>query len=221
MPQPIAPSVRQEASRSRQSHEVLLGQDIEVLERILEPGVDLALWERDPCASMSAWLEALPSARLPTGQLQLRAADVASGLNAACKTSRTPSGPERDGLMADIDMLATRFALITGHPRMTLTLQARGRDVDENWHFDDAGLHLLCTYSGLGAEWVASRHADAALRAPKGFAGPFRRMPLHTVALFRGRGTDEQDCGRGLAHRSPALSSARSRRFVLRLDELR
>jgi len=36
--------------------EILLGQDIDVLERILEPGIDLALWRREPQAPIAAWL---------------------------------------------------------------------------------------------------------------------------------------------------------------------
>lgn len=201
--------------------EILLGQDIDVLERILEPGIDLALWRRESQAPIAAWLDALPPARHPTAQLQLRAADVAAALQAACKTSRTPRGPGRDALLADIDMLATRFALITGSPRMTLTLQVRGCDIDENWHLDHAGLHLLCSYSGLGTEWVASPHADTALRMPKCFTGPFERMPLQAVALLQGRGVDGQGGDRGLVHRSPQLRYLGSHRYVLRLDELR
>ncbi len=216
----IAPGIRQEASWPRQSPEILLGQDIDVLERILEPGIDLALWRREPHAPIAAWLDALPLARHPTAQLELRAADVAAALHAACKKSRTPGGPERDALIADIDMLATRFALITGSPRMILTLQVRGRDIDENWHLDHAGLHLLCSYNGLGTEWVASPHAGTALRVPKGFAGPFERMPLQAVALLQGRGVDAQGCDRGLVYRSPQLSNVGSLCFVLRLDEL-
>lgn len=192
-----------------------------MLERILEPGVSLALWNRPQQAPIAAWLDALPLARHPTARLQLRAADAAAVLHAACKASRTPAGPERDALVADIDMLVTRFALITGSPRVDLALQVRGCDTDEDWHIECAGRHLLCSYSGLGMEWVASRHAGVALRAPKGFAGPFERMPLQAVALLLGRSVDAGGCERGLVHRSPQLGNAWSHRFVLRLGELR
>ncbi len=216
-----APGIRQGAPWLRQAPEILAGEDIDVLERILEPGIDLALWNREPNAPLCAWLDALPLARLPTAQVQLRAAEVAAALKAACKTARTPVGAALDDLVADIDMLATRFALITGGPRMTLTLQVRGRDIDDGWHCDDAGLHLLCTYSGLGAEWVAPPYDEAALRAPRGFAGPFERMQLQAVALLQGCKVDGQGCDRGLVHRLPQLKNAGSRRLVLRLGELR
>jgi hypothetical protein len=65
----------------RQPPEILLGQDIDVLERILEPGIDLARWRREPQAPIAVWLDALPPARYPTVQLQLRAADVAAALH--------------------------------------------------------------------------------------------------------------------------------------------
>lgn len=198
---------------------VATGRRPEVLEKVHDPIVDLALWRRRLPAGLAHWLDALPPALLPATRIDLHVSEVPAALHAACDVAATPRCALRDALVTDIGVLSARFARITGSAQVRLRLEPIQDNACRRLHRDCVPVRLLTTYRGPGTEWVAPRFADKALARPDDYAGPLHRMPRQAVALFKGCGFAGQALEeRGIVHRSPPIAGTGITRLVLCLD---
>ncbi|MBA2721909.1 MAG: DUF1826 domain-containing protein [Methylibium sp.] len=189
-----------------------------VLERVSDPAIELALWQRQLPADLAAWLEALPAALLPVARFDVTPAGAGAALRAACDASGTPRGGQRDALIEDICALVARFARIAGSASVRLRLQAVGDDACRRWHRDCVPLRLLSTYRGPATQWLEpARGALALARPDEDVDAPFFMSP-HAVGLFKGCGFIEHTHESGIVHRSPRIAGTGVTRLVLCLN---
>ncbi len=96
---------------------------------------------------------------------------------------------------------------MTGHATLRLRLEHVADDACRKFHVDAVRLRLLCTYAGLGTEWIDP-------------AGQVQRMPLMQAGLFKGAAYP--DAAPRVLHRSPPVSHrppGRRSRLLLCIDE--
>lgn len=181
-----------------------------VLARIAEPGIGAAIWARENPPALYDWIEALPPDRLPRLRHLLAVDQVDSAMRAACVIARTPPCPEREMLIADVAMLAARFATLMGEDLVQLRLAVIDNDACRRFHVDRVRARLLCSYRGPGT--VLSAGDGAGL--PHGPETPLARG---TVAVLRG--TLWPGCAvTTLLHRSPPMQGTGRVRLLLAID---
>ncbi len=190
--------------------DIVRGQSISILRRIVAPAIGLALWDRRLSRAATRWLDGLAADRLPHGRVLVTADDAHAALGHVLARSGTPDTPEARLLVADAAMLARRFAAIAGDDMVDIRLETIRHDACWKFHVDDVWLRMLTTYRGPGTQFASPAHAAEALTRQRDYAGPLDEIPPHAVALFKGaRG------GAGVVHRSPPLGGTGLTRLVL------
>lgn len=197
-----------------------IGDDPLTLTRIFEPEIQLAQWSRPPALHVEEWLTAHRLA-LGCGLRQTLAPGQAPDLN------YLPAGRGRDALAEDIGLLSAMLAELLDAKRIGLRIEIVREAMCPRLHVDHVGIRLLCTYLGPGTEWVEDSDVDrrflgaAAGGKPDEASGlllpdyRIKSIPAHSVALLKGS-LWQGNTGRGIVHRSPAVSTPP--RVLLALD---
>jgi hypothetical protein len=137
-----------------------------VLRRVLEPTTGVVLWRRATRVALHrAALAALamePFCRVAEGMPGQATRILLRGLSNAIR----PLGE-------DMALLGRLFATLTGRRSVRLRLEHVVDDSCRQYHVDALRLRLLCTYAGLGTDWI-------------GPAGNKRQMALFQVGGFKG-----------------------------------
>ncbi|MEM6743626.1 MAG: DUF1826 domain-containing protein [Pseudomonadota bacterium] len=184
----------------------------EGFEAIRRPDCAAVLWPRRAPEGVSAWIEALPPRRLPSGRVHVpadRAGQAAAGLADA---AGMPDGPGRDWLVADVQRLASAFAAAMGAGRLRLRFDAVSGDACRKFHVDSLTARLICTYRGSGTQFGTSPNLATRAEPPVVFAAP-----LAAPLLLRGTRWPETPAS-GLLHRSPPIEGTGETRLLLVLD---
>jgi hypothetical protein len=187
----------------------------EGLDRIHEPGVDLAIWRRLLPPELVAWLAALPSDRLPTGRVLVGLNDLEIAVAFILAESKVPTGTQATAFLEDVVRLARIFSRIVGSPVIDLRLEAIDHDSCWRFHRDAVRLRLLTTYRGPGTQIVALADAEEALKQQRDYRGPVRQLHAPAVALFKG---NQAASGSGVVHRSPSIRGMGITRLLLCLN---
>ncbi|PMR80969.1 DUF1826 domain-containing protein [Halomonas urumqiensis] len=198
-----------------------VGEDIDVLPRIFEDAINLAILRR----------------QLPT--------DVQAGVNAQYQTDRGLSfswlGSPGDALRADlrrrlhvpdacgaliedIVTLAEAMAFLFDTDTVGLRLRRLGDVMCPRFHCDNLPVRLVTTYHGPGCEWLPEWAVD---RRGLGAPSPSKpeivtdqyavqRLGTGDLGLLKGSGWVGNE-RRGLVHRSPALGDG-EQRLLLTID---
>ena len=192
------------------------------LTRIFDPEIQLAQWRRSVDGAIADWLNS-------------HADDVGSGCRQILAPgkppdlARLPSGAGCDALAADIALLAEMLAELLDARSIGLRLEVVGQAMCPRLHVDRVGIRLLCTYRGSGTEWVDDVAVDrgrlgAGARGlpdeSSGLLGPGSRIeviPPFAVALLKGS-LWQGNGGRGVIHRSPAVTPGETPRVLLAMD---
>lgn len=197
---------------------VVEGDEDDVLHRVSDEDVALAIWHRPQSQELAAWLDALPAEHLPEGHFIGPAACVPSRLAALCDLVSLAESPERRVLIDDIARLARCFAARTGSPDVDLRLEAIAHDACWRFHRDHVGYRLNATYRGRGTQWPPLDHANRALKSQRRYSGPLNELPRFAAGLFKGvvrAGT------KAIVHRSPPVAGSGQTRLFLCLNEVR
>lgn len=179
---------------------VVRGLTSSVLNRIRSPQVGAAMWRR--FGQRRILFSAYPLLTQPafTWRAEGSPANAVRDL-----FHGTPFFPWT--LCLDIRRLAVCFARATGEAEIRLRLEHVTDDACRKFHVDQVGFRLLCTYVGLGTEWIDD-------------GGLVRQMWSNEVGLFKGAKVPGD--GPCILHRSPPLSqlsSGRRSRLVLCIDQ--
>lgn len=142
-----------------------------------------------------------------------------------------PARSGREDFVADIDYLAEIYGDLLGCPSVGLRVEVLARAMCPRFHVDATGIRLLCTYRGSGTEWLDDRYADRSklgsvsdriddehsgiILNPAGV----HRVATYDIALLKGSRW-QGNAGRGIIHRSPAVSDESAPRVLLALDAL-
>ncbi len=142
-----------------------------------------------------------------------------------------PASPGCEAFANDIAYLAEVYGDLLGCLTIGLRLEVLHRAMCPRFHVDHTGIRLLCTYRGPGTEWLEDRAADRSKLGPASAgmddnhsgiildAAGIHRVEPYSVALLKGSAW-QGNTGRGIIHRSPAVSADTSPRVMLALDAL-
>ncbi|MDJ0892648.1 MAG: DUF1826 domain-containing protein [Gammaproteobacteria bacterium] len=198
------------------------GDRTSVLRRIVNPGVNLCLWQRPALPAVTGELLSLKASHLP---------DV------RCWTSSTSFDDDVSTLLqqqgldpfafknwrTDLRRLADAFLSISEGRDVALRLETTDDDGCRRFHVDRTHLRLLCTYRGPGTEWLTDAQVDREAQrtgAPNEriirFGKPSRFEPFW-VGILKGDAYPG-NAGRGLVHRSPPIAGSGQTRVLFCLD---
>lgn len=193
---------------------LVAGAQVDLLDQIDRPGLQLAVWHR-PAAGRQA--ESLQ--RQHPGAMRLSATvDCSTGRLLAWLPSLDATqrlGPALRAATHEVLCVFARIAAARGVERLPVRIEAIESRVCRRFHVDHVGLRLLCSVYGAGTEWIPE---DAANRAELGAGGgevvrdpaAIRQIPTAAIAILKGH-CHRGDPGLGLIHRSPEASAAAPR----------
>lgn len=191
-----------------------------VLHQILDPGVNLSLWQRPAQSSIVRELSTLHASNLrdvrrPTS-LDSFDGDVSTLMQ---QQGLDPS--DFENLRADLRRLASLFSKVSEGRDMVFRLLTTDRDDCRRFHLDRTHMRLMCTYRGPGTEWLADAQVDRLAQARGApneaiirFGEP-SQFETFWVGILKG---DPGNVGHGLVHRSPAIAGAGQIRVLFCLD---
>ena len=179
--------------------------DPAVLDRIHEPAIHLALWQRRRPASLN-WLDTLDFNEIDDVQEQLAMADLAATLPAALTRAGYAESLRGAVLAAEIAAQAQRFAHIMKRDAVRLRLEVIETDACRKFHADNVEARLLMPLTEPGTQWIETAAGPDA---------PINHLAAGTVGLFKGRIWAETPA---ILHRSPPIAGTGQSRLLLVLD---
>ena len=197
-----------------------LGHQRNILGQILDPGVNLSLWQRAALPAISRELSSLAPSQLPDERDRTSPATFKEDVRGLLRRQ----GLEPDDfshLLADLAQLADVFFPLCGDHVARFRLVTTDGDNCRRFHVDTRHLRLLCTYQGPGTEWLDDAQVDrGALHsgAPNDAIirfGETSRFEPFWVGIFRGEPGRNGD---GLVHRSPPIAGTGQTRVLFSLD---
>jgi hypothetical protein len=199
------------------------GETPEALTRILEDGVNMALWQRQlpaHIADFGALLLSLDEPLAESLSLELENEDAQPNLHGLASGFSDLEGYE--GFIADVSWLVSAFACLLGAKRIGLRLRVLDKAMCPRFHVDHVPVRLITTYAGIGSQWIREGVMDRR-QLGKADAEPqddsqIQRVTCGEVALLKGEKWHGNE-GFGLIHRSPQPAPG-ERRLILTLDWL-
>ena len=199
------------------------GETPKALTRVLEDGVNLAVWQRQLPAHIADFGSLLLSLNDPLAEslvLELPGDDTDPNLHGLASGFSDLEGYE--GFIADVSWLVSAFACLLGAKRVGLRLRVLDKAMCPRFHVDHVPVRLITTYCGIGSQWLKEGAMDRGqLGKPEAEPqdGPLiEQIASGAVALLKGEKWHGNE-GFGLIHRSPQLASG-ERRLILTLDWL-
>lgn len=132
---------------------------------------------------------------------------------------------------ADVALLVSAFCELFELREAGLRLYTLNKAMCPRFHVDRVAARLICSYGGIGTEWLPEYAVD---RGRLGMGGrnlpdnesglildetAVRRMPAYAVGLMKGEHWEGNE-GHGFVHRSPTPTAVQPRRLLLTLDML-
>jgi len=193
-----------------------VGNDPEVLQRIDQSEVNIAIFNRDVSA-MDAALESLRQ-----HDFEFRAnGDVETVLHAI-----THATALKDYVLIqqDIKYLFTLFSEAAGAGSYKLLLTTVSNNMCRKFHTDINDLRMLCTYVGPGTLWLTEDNANRA--ALKHFAdndsivldnSKIKQAQTGAAVILKGAVYPKEGT-KAILHRSPTIEGSGQNRVLLRID---
>ncbi|PPC89839.1 MAG: hypothetical protein CTY34_09985 [Methylobacter sp.] len=131
----------------------------------------------------------------------------------------------------DLTMLISLFCDLFECREAGLRLLSLDKAMCPRFHVDRGPVRLVCSYGGIGTEWLPEYALDRRKLGMGGLGKPdnesglitdptaIRQMPAFALGLMKGENWAGNE-GQGLVHRSPQPTAAQPRRLLLTLDLL-
>lgn len=182
----------------------------EILGTIKNPGCNLAVWLRDQgqlTREAIQWLSGLTEIQIPDKRLYVTRDRMPDEIRKECERTM-PEGGERDEIIEDIISRTDEMFAFTGELILKVRLDRVNGAMCTRFHQDAVGVRMLCTYKGLGTEWVpndAVREDEMNQGLPNEQVVPDRSMTQHLPRFAVGylKGSNAEDGSFGIVHRSP------------------
>ena len=181
---------------------VVMGDDQLVLQRILDPDVHLAVWQRRAARGLEG-LEGLDWDAIADVDRDVPVVALASAIPEAL---RSAGYPDVVALAEAIVPLASDFAALIACDALRIRLDVIETDACRKFHADQVTVRLLMPLVGPGTQWV---HANAEPQVPEG------ELRIGDVGLFKGRVWAEEPV---ILHRSPPIAAMGITRLLLVID---
>ncbi len=133
--------------------------------------------------------------------------------------------------LTDVEMLASAFCELFERREAGLRLRTLDKAMCPRFHVDRVPVRMICSYGGIGTEWLPEYALDRAKLGMGGCGLPdaesgliadptaIRQMSAYSVGLMKGENWEGNE-GHGLVHRSPQPTAVQPRRLLLTLDML-
>lgn len=207
-----------------QSHTFITADPAELVQ-IFHPFTQIARWQRGVNRIIEAYLQ------------QGLANDLyGSGFRTIIHPPYTlaldlfPDLQGREALLEDIRLIAEVYSDLLGCNEIALRFEVLDSVMCPRFHVDRTGIRLVCTYRGLGTEWINDELVDRGKLKPE-----YRGLPDEACGLFDERTAIESaglfdlvlfkgslwqgNLHRGSIHRSPVVASG-ERRVLLIMDAI-
>ncbi|TYC86702.1 DUF1826 domain-containing protein [Novosphingobium sp. BW1] len=182
----------------------------EVLTRIAEPDVHLAIWQAGRSGRLD-WLEALDHAGISDLSFPCALTDLEREIGEGLAEAGYPKGAKTEALSQLMADLCRRFAAIMGCAEVKVRLEVIRTDACRKFHADYVPARLITTLAGPGTQWI---EVDA---ITQGEPEEIHQMRAGDVGLFKGRLLAPEPA---ILHRSVPLSALGGTRLLLVLDPL-
>ncbi len=198
------------------------GHQPDVLQQILDPNVNLSLWQRPPQTAITRELSLLQASHLP----DVRCPTSLEAFDDDVLTLLQQQGLDPrllENWRVDMRRLAEIYFSVSGNRDVTLRLVTTEEDDCRRFHVDRTNLRLLCTYRGPGTEWLTDEQVDRLAQrtgAPNEdiirFGEPSQFEPFW-VGVMKGDAYPG-NADHGLVHRSPPIAGSGRTRVLFCLD---
>ena len=199
-----------------------MGKQPDVLHRILDPGVNLSLWQRPAQEAIRRELSHLHASHLPDVRCWTSSASFDDDLCALLGQQGLDPLALKNWRI-DLGRLAELFFGISEGRDVALRLETTEDDGCRRFHVDRTHLRLLCTYRGPGTEWLTDAQVDRVAQASGApndciirFGEPSQFEPFW-VGILKGDAYPG-NAGHGLVHRSPPIAGSGQIRVLFCLD---
>lgn len=185
------------------SSHVHRARTVDAFAAILDPAVNLAIWERPSMLPVGS-LDGFGTIQMttPVGRAHAALTDA---------FAQQPPAAWHADITADIAALAESFAAIMSLSHVVIRLERVIGDACKRWHADYVSVRMICTYRGSGTQWIerSVESADApAVETP-------RSLAEGAVGLFKGRILAGEQA---IVHRSPPIAGTGEERLLLVID---
>lgn len=197
------------------------GQDIEVLPRIFDDHITLAVMERRLDVALTLAVRSQLACQRGVEWHWRGAPGLAMQEDLA---RRLPAPEAGDALVEDIGNIAEAMAYLFSTDTIGIRLRTLEGAMCPRFHVDNLAVRLVTTYAGPASEWLPEHAVNrAGLGAPHPdkpdiVADPaaIRKLAIGDLALLKGCGWIGNEA-HGLVHRSPQPAPG-ERRLLLALD---
>lgn len=198
------------------------------LARIYEDSVNLCLIQRPLPKEIETFVYAAlePKTRIEISQpIDPLRFDFASIWPQASKI------PGYEAWVADVAWLTEAFCELFELREAGLRLRTLDKAMCPRFHVDRVPARMICSYGGIGTEWLPEYALDRTQLGLGGCGLPddqsglitdptaIRQMPAYAVGLMKGENWEGNE-GHGFVHRSPTPTAVQPRRLLLTLDML-
>lgn len=220
------PAVRFHPEFNKPAARAVVSKDFADLSLIYEDGVNLCLIERPfPVAIEQFVYQALQNVR----RVEIRQTVAPMHFDFE---QLWPQASHLTGYQAwveDVSLLVSAFSELFECREVGMRLYTLEKAMCPRFHVDRVPARLICSYGGIGTEWLPEYALD---RNKLGMGGrgltdtdsglitditATRQMPAYAVGLMKGESWEGNE-GRGLVHRSPQPTALQPRRLLLTLD---
>ena len=208
------------AATAQPSIHQVSGCSPEILTRILDDHVNLALWERRLPVHIVDFAALLLSFGEPLNDaIIVKISDERSVPLIPALASRFHDLEGYEGFIADVGWLVSAYACLLGAKRIGLRLRALDKAMCPRFHVDHVPVRLITTYAGPGSQWLKEGMIERRRLATEPTENSqIEHINVGEVALLKGEKWQGNE-GFGLIHRSPAMADG-ERRLILTLDWL-
>jgi len=183
------------------------------LTKIFDPGLQICAWQREIDPAIGLYLSELHEKN------EIQTIEVLT-TDSPPKLECLPKKPGRAQLIDDIVFLNTVLSDLLGCQEVGIRFARVGHAMCPGWHFDQVGIRLICTYQGMGTQWLGDQNIDRkdlnskqTAKVTEIQASP-GEMVLLKGSLWQGNETF------GAVHRSPELGHSAAMRTLVTLDPL-
>lgn len=206
-----------------QANSVVCAEDAEVLSRIYDEHINMAVLQRSLGTDVQTFCLGLTLSR-PAFNLRV---SVKSEEMAEALQNALPQLTGQVEFIEDLQLLADMYACLFDLEEVGLRLQVIDRAMCPRFHVDKLGCRLVSTYKGAGTEWLCNEDVDRTKlgRGSNGlsdresglFKDPadIRKLSEGDIILLKGEGWPGNE-GLGAVHRSPDPDG--EKRVVVTLD---
>jgi hypothetical protein len=206
----------------------VVSNELADLARIYEPEVNLCLIRRQPEEPLRTFVTEL--LRRPH-EIELAAEVCFERFDFRALLPDFQDIPGHAAWWRDVARLAGAYCDLFETERVGLRLRTLDKPMCPRFHVDHVPCRLVCTYGGIGTEWLPDEYVDRAKLGPGAKGLPdeesglildetaIRSMPAYAVGLMKGAKWEGNE-GHGVVHRSPKLAPSAPRRLLLTLDAL-